>query len=274
MKVTPDFQLTPEIAREFLELNTGNRRVNRTRVRALASAMERGEFYNNGDTIRIGKDGRLYDGQHRNYAVIESGVTITVILVEDLEPEALPTIDQGRARTSSDILKMVGAEGSSAEVSLARVIMDHDGLVSRYSDATPILVSEYVRDHYSDLHLPASIGKGAGHRLRNTGAKGTSQASLGFAVYKIVEPGNDVHDVERWLYRVCENDGLAKGTPEYALSVYLHNDNLARSGAVNRALRTRQVEPIIRAWNASVNGSRMSVLRMKDATELPIAEVR
>lgn len=274
MKVTPDFQLTPDIAREFLELNLGNRRVNKVRVRALAEAMKRGEFYANGDTIRLGKDGRLYDGQHRTHAVIESGVTIAVILVEDLEPEALPTIDQGRARTSSDILKMVGADGSSAEVSLARVIMDHEGLVARYSDATPILTSEYVRDHYEALHLPASIGKGAGHRLRNTGSKGTSQASLGFAVYKIVEAGNDVHEVERWLYRVCENDGLAKGTPEYALSVYLHNDNLARSGAVNRALRARQVEPIIRAWNASVRGDRMALIRMKDATDIPTALVR
>jgi len=52
MKVTPDFQLTPEIAAEFLEMNKRNRRVKQWLVNLLANAITEGRFRPNGDAIR------------------------------------------------------------------------------------------------------------------------------------------------------------------------------------------------------------------------------
>lgn len=274
MKVTPDFQLTPEIATDLLEMNPRNRRVKAGLVNLLANAITEGRFRPNGDAIRIGRDGTLYDGQHRCRAVVKSGIPISVILVEDLDPEVIPTIDQGVARTAPDIVRMTTniTKNTTAEAALAKALLVLSGEVT-YADASRELVAQYVADHFDELYDPARIGANASKQLRKTGAKDTSSVALGIAVTRLIEAGNDASAVEEWLSAVCMNDGLHRGTPDHALSVYLHNGNLSRSGRVPVAKVIREVAPILKAWNYRVEGKPMKILRADDVTELPAIKV-
>jgi hypothetical protein len=102
--------MTPEMAEFYLTFNIEhNRPVNSSHVDFLASEMASGRFKVNGDTIRVDWDGRLIDGQHRLRAIVKSGVTIHMLVVENLEPEAFVTIDiGGRARGCKDVLAING----------------------------------------------------------------------------------------------------------------------------------------------------------------------
>lgn len=73
-------------------------------VRVLSDDMRAGRWRDNGDAIRLDCGGYLVDGQHRLAAIVESGVSVKVLLVEGLTDDVLPTIDLGARRSSRDVL--------------------------------------------------------------------------------------------------------------------------------------------------------------------------
>lgn len=97
--------MMPSDARRLLERNIeGNRKVRRNNVDAIVADMLEGTFLSeNGQTIVIGADRKLYDGQHRLTAQVEANVPMKwlVVTVDDGE-EAYKTIDSGAKRTVAD----------------------------------------------------------------------------------------------------------------------------------------------------------------------------
>jgi hypothetical protein len=100
-------QIDPERADEMLKQLDVNRKLVSNHVMFLAREMREGRWKVNGDTIRFsGK--RLLDGQHRLHAIIQSGITVWVLVVEEIEDDAFDTIDTGRSRGAGDILSVHG----------------------------------------------------------------------------------------------------------------------------------------------------------------------
>lgn len=110
--------ITPNTAREWLALNVRNRTVNQGQVSRIAREIEAGRWILNGDPIRFGADGTLYDGQHRLYAVVSAGVAITSNVVRGLDVQARDMIDLGsRRRNARDIVEITDdVKISSAQV--------------------------------------------------------------------------------------------------------------------------------------------------------------
>ena len=103
-------EITPKVAEEMLEHNyEDNRNLRKKYVHQLSIVMRNGRYISeNGQTIVFGEDdGILYDGQHRLSAIIESGVTQTMIVVWITDgKEAYKTIDNGTKRTASDFIRL------------------------------------------------------------------------------------------------------------------------------------------------------------------------
>lgn len=99
-------QMTPERAERLLDQNTRNRNVKIDREKNYAGQMRNGDWRVDGNPIRVGHDGVLLDGQHRLYAIVESGTTQTVLLVTGLEPASMVAIDTGVSRSLADLLKL------------------------------------------------------------------------------------------------------------------------------------------------------------------------
>ena len=59
-----------------LEMNTGNRRVNRRKLDQLVRQMRSGEFENTGEPVILSEDGILNNGQHRLLAVVEADAVL------------------------------------------------------------------------------------------------------------------------------------------------------------------------------------------------------
>lgn len=70
--------------------------------------MKTGRWVLNGETICFDSNGVLRDGHHRLLAIIESGVTIEVLVVRGVDPAAWYTYDQGKSRSGGDIFQIAG----------------------------------------------------------------------------------------------------------------------------------------------------------------------
>jgi len=118
---TSIISLTPELAAQLLKNNVANRPMRRDYVAMLAAAMRRGVWQLNGDAVRVAKSGRLVDGQHRCLAVLQSGVTIQVMLVTGLEDSVFATIDRGLGRSVGDTLSISGETNANKVAAVLRL---------------------------------------------------------------------------------------------------------------------------------------------------------
>ena len=123
MKCTIE-EITPEIAEDWLlkAAPTGNRSINSSHLCALADAMRNGHWKLNGDPIRF-TGGTLMDGQHRLKAVVLTGTPIQSVVVRGVGAEAFDTIDQGKKRSASDVLRISGEVNTNNLAAAARWIL-------------------------------------------------------------------------------------------------------------------------------------------------------
>lgn len=107
MKVTTE-TITPALAKKYLEASTGNRNLRADVIAALATDMEYGRFFDNGQTIRFSDKGRLMDGHHRLRACIMAEKSFVSLVVRGIAEAATATIDIGSSRSLPDHLKFRG----------------------------------------------------------------------------------------------------------------------------------------------------------------------
>jgi hypothetical protein len=115
-----DIQMTPEMAKELLGKNTLNfRKPDIARVRRYANDMREGKWVFNGDTVKLSGE-ILLDGQHRLLAVVQSGMTVRMLLVSGISHEAGRTIDDGKPRTAGQWLTHLGVKNANNIAAIAR----------------------------------------------------------------------------------------------------------------------------------------------------------
>lgn len=108
--------ITPEIAEAMLLRNAGNRRPTYGTVLFYARQMIDGDWRKTGQGILIDENGRLLDGQHRLWAVLQTGVAVWLYVVTGIESSGnmFAFIDASKARTAADSLRTAGFNGVSS----------------------------------------------------------------------------------------------------------------------------------------------------------------
>jgi hypothetical protein len=104
-------------------INIANRPMNVRRVAAIVNAIVRGEWVENGDSIRFSKTGVLLDGQHRLEAIRKTGVPQPCIIVSELDDDVFTTIDTGKSRNSSDVFAIAGIKNYNTAAAITRMFM-------------------------------------------------------------------------------------------------------------------------------------------------------
>lgn len=103
---------TPDIAQVCMKLNRkDNRNISKHKLAQITRDMEHGtnvQFLENGDTIRFDWDGRMFDGQKRNMAIIASDTPQILTWAIGLNPEAHFVTDKGQKRSLGDSLRIDG----------------------------------------------------------------------------------------------------------------------------------------------------------------------
>lgn len=126
-----DLLITPEMAAEMIAKSTASGRTNYRKFdslhsRKIALDMAEGRWRNNGDPVRVAKDGLIQDGQHRMSAIVQSGVSVRLIVYFDYDAEEVDVrlIDTGKSRNLGTHLAAAGlphAKLIAATVKLALV---------------------------------------------------------------------------------------------------------------------------------------------------------
>lgn len=104
--------ITPEIAAKMLDKNISNRKLSGDRVLLYSLLMKEGKWFEEtAETIKF-TNGRLIDGQHRLAAIVKSNVSLKMSVASDLSNDVFKYIDQGKARTASDVFHIEHVENA------------------------------------------------------------------------------------------------------------------------------------------------------------------
>lgn len=115
--------LHPDAAQLLLtKHNARNRGVKRHQKDFLKKQVEHGRFAYNGETIVIGDDRQVMNGQHRLTACVMAGLSIEVLMVFGVPSEHFVTIDQGSRRNAADVLTIEGHKNTTCLAGCLRQI--------------------------------------------------------------------------------------------------------------------------------------------------------
>lgn len=103
-------RITPKMAAKYLNSNTDNRKLRPGVAEKYASDMRDGRWTNCADPIIFCDDGTIGNGQHRLYAITESGTTQEFIVVRNFPRAAMLNIDTGLPRSLVDNAKLSGSD--------------------------------------------------------------------------------------------------------------------------------------------------------------------
>lgn len=144
--------ITPAIARQMLESNTGNRPLRPAHVLNLESAYLRGEWRVTHQGIAFSPDGRLLDGQHRLTFISElpDDAAVPLFVTLGLPDNAFDAIDQGKNKSVGDIYGY--PEGLAAVARFFAMVA-----FSKVSALTPQALKPYMDFAEADYQLLVSF---------------------------------------------------------------------------------------------------------------------
>lgn len=231
-------KVTPAIAEKMLGKNVRNRHVNARVVERYRRAMVAGEWLVTGEAIKFAANGDLLDGQHRLAAIIESGKTISVMVVKGLPTSAQDVMDTGRARTVGDQLGIAGFTDSSLLAAVARVVISYetDTLSLDRSVTTPEVRA--IVEGNTSIAFATS-------RARPISRGCDIRPAIAGATYYLLMKVDD-QKVHEFFDRLTDGANLAAGSPILALRARLRTLRDERTRLPTEAL----VSLVFRTWNA------------------------
>lgn len=250
-RVTSEVEtITPYLAAFYLANNDKkNRPLNQKHVDSLAREMTSGRWKLNGDAIRFSGDD-VVDGQHRLAAVAKSGVTILSLVVRGLDASVFDTIDQGKRRSASDTLSVLG-ETNTARLGAALCVIDRYkqgvgwnarrytntevvGLLSKYPNARR---SVNMASHHG-LVMPFSILAACHFLFAEKDQIAADQFVSDIHHGAGLGPDDPVHVFRERM--IANSIAKAKLRPAYTFALCIKAWNLRRAGKMTRTLRIRE----------------------------------
>jgi hypothetical protein len=211
----------PAEARRMLDRAGPNRNLTRDLVKEYADAMRRGDWRLTEPIIFSGgghwPGDRLLDGQHRLDAVIHAGVTVPMIVLRGVNPDALGVLNTGKRRSLSDLLTIHGYANTRALAAAVNLHWEYENrkLYMRASGGAPRL---YRASH---ITLLGWLGEHPGMVYSTTvgGAVRRKEKSLNLTAYSVMHylltdaPDISAEAAGYFLNGVANGAGLPPGHP-------------------------------------------------------------
>lgn len=236
-----EVEVTPAIAEDWLGRNSHNRSLRNRRVAELAGAMRRGEWMV-GQPIMWDNNGVLLDGQHRLWAVVESGCTVPMLVVEGLSPDTQLTIDLTARRNLNDTLRLMKHSDATQLGAVIGFKWRWDNHYRRQPTMKPSVIEglQVLTDH-PDLVDALKMAKPVFKRLR------TSAAVSGGLAYEFSNVDPDA--ATEFFDTLATGIGLKANSPLTALRKHFEQHLSSRGEG-----QVMQTALMIKAWNAWMAG--------------------
>lgn len=218
-------EITPDIARQWLEKNIVNRRLDNFRVRQYAIDMKNGAWELNGESIKFDKDGKLVDGQHRLNGIIKANVPIVSLVVFDLSNVAL--LDRGRSRSEADSLVIGGKSPEVANSKCVGVAKLHYMIQTGNHGVPPYSFIKSFIDKYENdlLDVTDLFRHKGGHNA--PGRVETKNAIFMAAVFYAWMAGEKVDTLSRFINVL--STGFYDNSEHESAAIIIRNDYLSKT---------------------------------------------
>ncbi len=240
--------VTPAQAEGLLKRNDGNRLVADGVVEKYKRDMIARRWLLNGQTIKIGKTGRLLDGQHRCHAGVKSGIAFPAILVKNVDEDVFDTFDLGGRRSFSDVLAQREEKNTAALAAALKWVWLHEnGSIFDRVQAPTNAELEDVLERHPALRESVKLA----NQLRNVIAPG-----MGVALHHLFSQ-KDREIGDEFIQRLIDGENINKEFPVW----HLREKLLADRGARKTKLPEGERWVIsIKAWNATRQSKKISSL--------------
>ncbi len=247
--------ITPEVAQKLLKKNTNNRPLNERHVLELCKQMQRGQWTQNGETIKFSKTGRLLDGQHRLASIIKSGKSFTIPVVNGLDDKSFNTIDTGRLRTASDIISVNGYSNSSRVAATIKFLIAFEK--GKFSSSNPkregitnIDTIEYMNNNKGLIEF---VDNASSIYIKTRHLSPSLLAGLHYIFSKV-----NVEQADHFFEKYHTGVGLEKEDPILVL-----RDKLMQNSINKSKLKIRdKVILVITCWNAFRKGTKVKSIKL------------
>lgn len=249
--------------------NFKNRGLKKHQKQFLQGQIDSGKFVYNGETIIVGDNGQILNGQHRLAACVATGKPIEVLMVFGVPAAAFVTVDQGARRGGADVLCIEGHKNCNALAGALRQIDNYyKGAIGKAHASGPA-GKEGRGDNSFTLELlsrypgvEASVFKMKGIRI--------SPPSVAIALHYLFtqvdkDAADEFCDVVMNGYQL-DTTYLSAGAAGGVLREWLVR---AATGS-KKSLPWVIANIWIKAWNAGRDGVMPKVLSWKDGIDKPL----
>lgn len=253
-RVSGRYTVMPDVASLWLDHADNPRPVYMPDVTAYARDMVRGQWLENGESIKWSDDPepKLIDGEHRLRACILAGIPFVTWVVVGVPRQAVVTIDMGRKRGKGQQLRILAGER------YANHLASVSTLVWRWNQGPRVLLDQSLKATMHDVldTLKANPGiRGSVEVVHGSFAKTTRLSKSATVPCFIHFMGARTQGEEKataFIEQLHFGSNIGPGDPAYTLREKL----VELSGAKDR-LRIHQHEMLalwIPAWNAFAEG--------------------
>jgi len=250
--------ITKEIAEIYLKKNNGNRILRDKIVNYYADQMKRGQWMLTGQGISFDEKGNLIDGQHRLAAIVKSGISQEMLIIENVKKETFSVYDTGKLRSTGDILKIDGVKNSTniGGIITAYCVLKSDISFQRRGSGKEIKLTrldilqtyESMPEFWQELN---SISAKCNLKLRIF----TISQIGGFMAYNILEKNKKTDLLSEFLFELFGiNDD--KYTCTKTFREYLIKDALSNR-KLSLKTKMEKLDKIYSYWQKGINISKI-----------------
>lgn len=258
--------ITPHDARQMLTMMGRNRKVSYRVVDAYARDMASGKWIEAANPICFDISERLFDGQHRLYACIKSGVPFKSDLAFGLPHEAMWVTDVLRPRRAADNLWIADKNKNAIAVAaLATAIFRYrqSGIKNALESGTKPSVVELFEMCRTNPRIHEVVSHCTSGRWRITFPR-----VIHFAYYLF--SSEDQVKCDEFFSLVIDGAGLVPGDPALTLRNRLFE--MSRTRAKLKGSETLIL--MCKAWIAHIQGRKLHLLRYMPTENLDYLDDR
>lgn len=261
--------LSPEAAELLLKNhNYKNRGLKKHQKAFLHRQIDGRKFVYNGETIIVGDNGQILNGQHRLSACVAAGKPIEVLMVFGIPASAFVTVDQGARRNGGDVLAIEGHKNCRVLAATLRQIDNYfkgaigkahangpDGLEGRGDNAFTL----ELHSRYPDVNR--SVSKMMGIRMCTPSVA----CALHYLFSRVSES-----QAEEFCNVVLNGFAPGQSYSDIGKAAGMLREWLMRAAIGNKKTPPWvQANIWIKAWNAGRTGTMPKLLTWKDGVDKP-----
>lgn len=131
-----------------------NRNLRSSRINEIASDLSSGAWTPSHESLGFNWNGKLFDGQTRLNAIVETGIAAELLIVFGVDPEAMVNVNTGSRRSVGDAAKIQGLRVTQDDAAIARIVAYGPGALRLTTTKALEAVAEhrdaldFVRDQF------------------------------------------------------------------------------------------------------------------------------